>query len=428
MAKGIEYNDRFPLSRIFLWLENPRHEAQESEAQAIAALCSKQDILPLARDIAEHGLNPLERWALLSAKRRGNAPPSYYAAEGNRRLCALKLLHDPELAPPELRKHFAKIAEDFDPPSSVPVAIFEDKERAKHWLERIHNGEQGGVGRKGWNADAKQRFYGGSKNRTAQALLDYAETEGMLSSEERAGKLTTVQRFVGNNTFREALGLDTSVPDDFGRTRPKGEFDKLTRIFIRDLVGKTKVTSRMNKQQIVQYARALAEHATTKRVEPEPLSPAEAKGKKSKSKRKPVRPEKARHIEFDHDIQRGLEELKSEKLRSLYYSICSIELEPHAPLIAVGVWSFVETVTACAGRNEGTNFESFLSNQKLRDYGIKDDMATLRAVMGRIREYGNTTKHHPISATFNGDQLNNDMRAFKQVLVKCIEDAVSRKK
>ncbi|MEQ1490235.1 MAG: hypothetical protein ABL932_06750, partial [Terricaulis sp.] len=284
-------------------------------------------------------------------------------------------------------------------------------------------------GRKDWNSEQKQRFYGGAKNRVALALLDYAEEQGILSKDERAGKLTTVQRFVGNNTFREAIGLDTSVENELSRTRPKPEFDKLVKIFIRDLIGKVKVNSRMNSDKIVRYARSLGATAgvRTKRVEPEPVAPATATARKKK-KSKPVKPEHARHVEHDEEMQNGLDALKNEKLLSLYHSICDIELDPHTPIVAVGVWSFVETLTACAGRKDLQSFDAYLSKDKLRQYGISGELNTLRAVMNRIREYGNTTKHHPVAVTFNGDQLNNDMLTFRPVLIKCIAEAIANSK
>src|SRR4051794_5770659 len=94
-----KYVDAVAVGRIFLALENPRHEPFETEAQVIDYLCEKEDVYPLARDIAKHGLNPLERLALIELKKRqkGSGPANYYAAEGNRRICALKLLDDPEL-------------------------------------------------------------------------------------------------------------------------------------------------------------------------------------------------------------------------------------------------------------------------------------------------------------------------------------------
>jgi hypothetical protein len=427
-----KFIDDVPVSRIFLGLSNPRHEPYDAEAKVIARLCEKENVYPLARDIVKHGLNPLERLALvpLANSRKGSgASISYYAAEGNRRLCALKLLNDPDLAPANLRKAFEVLAEEWSSPvTAIAGAVFDDIEGVNLWLERIHNGPQGGIGRKDWNAEQKQRFDGGSKNKAAQALLDYAEAEKMITPEERVGKLTTVQRFLGNDIFREVLGFDQGNPDDVGRTRPKAEFDILTKRFIRDLVERKHVNSRMNKEEIIRYARPLASvpGVTSTRIEPETLSlGAGAKGKSTRRK-KPKKPARATHVRYEEQIFSALKSLGNEKLSSLYHSICSVDLDPHTPIVAIGTWSFFETLTACAGRNEGTSFDNFLSKNRLRNYGIDGDLSSMRDAMERIRAYGNTTKHHPISAIFNGDQLNNDMTALKTVILRCVEEAESK--
>lgn len=421
-----------PVGRIFLGLGNPRHKLVETEAMAIARLCEKELVYPLARDIAKYGLNPLERFALVPVDKAkaGGSNTNYTTAEGNRRICALKLLNDPDLAPANLRKAFEKLAEDSIAPSTVSAAVFSDLESFEMWLDRIHNGLQGGIGRKDWNADQKQRFDGGGKNKAAQALLDYAEAEKLLTAEERSGKLTTVQRFVGNSVFREVLGIDQENPDNIGRTRPKAEFDILVKRFIRDLVKGKEVTSRMNKDDIIKYARPLNSLAgvSSNRIETESLT-ANGSGKSKKLRRKkPKKPEKAKHVRYEEDVYAALKALGNEKLASLYHSICAIELDPHTPIVAIGTWSFFETLTACAGRNDDTSIDGYFSKAKLVTYGITGDTVSLRTAMGRIREYGNTTKHHKIAALFNGDQLNNDMTALKPVILKCIEEAAAKAK
>jgi hypothetical protein len=418
------------IGRIFLDLNNPRHVPFENEEQTIDYLCDKEDVYALARDIAKYGLNPLERFALLPVdKRRVRAAnASYNAAEGNRRVCALKLLADPDLAPAHLRKAFEKLATTWAPIRTVPAVVFDNEDAVSLWLDRIHSGPQGGIGRKDWNSEQKQRFSGGNKNKAAQVLLDYAQDLKMITAEERRGKLTTVQRFVGNDVFREALGLDQSDPGEIGRTRPKAEFDILVKRFIRDVVAKKDVTSRMNKEQIIKYARPLGSMSgvTTARIEPEGLLVA-SHSKTSKGRRRTPRvPEKAKHVTYEQEINDALKSFGNDKPKSLYYSITSIELEHHTPLVCIGAWAFFDTLTACAGRPSATSFESFLSKDRLRSYGLGDDTRSERSAVGRILEYGNSTKHHAFSATFNGDQLNNDMVTLKDLILKCIEDAAKK--
>lgn len=426
-----KFVETVPVGRIFLGLQNPRHDPYDSEDRAIARLCEIEEVYPLARDIVRNGLNPLERLALvpLDVGKKGGGVISYYAAEGNRRLCALKLLNDPDRAPAHLRKAFKALADAWSSPiNTIPGAVFDDIESVNLWLDRIHNGPQGGIGRRDWNAEQKQRFDGGSKNKAAQALLDYAQSEKMITPEERVGKLTTVQRFVGNDVFSEALGLDQGNADDVARTRPKAEFDALVKRFIHDLIDKKLVNSRMNKDAIIRYARPLSSipGVTSTRIEPESLSSGQGTKAKTARRKKPKKPERTRHVRYEEEIFIALQSFGNEKLISLYHSICTVELDPHTPLVAIGAWSFIETLTACAGRNENTSFDSFLSKNKLRSYNIEGDLSSMRDVLERIRSYGNTTKHHSIAGIFNGDQLNNDLAALKTVILKCLEEAAGK--
>ena len=41
-------------------------------------------------------------------------------------------------------------------------------------------------------------------------------------------------------------------------------------------------------------------------------------------------------------------------------------------MLAIGVWAFIETLTACAGRKPGTSFHTFLSKERLKRYGLGD--------------------------------------------------------
>jgi len=418
--------DPVPIGRIFLDLTNPRHVPFETEDECIAYLCQHEDVWPLARDIAAIGLNPLERVALIPIKGQKNA---YTMAEGNRRLCALKLLADPDRAPARHRKWLETLAAHRPPPKAFAGVVFDSEDEVRPWLERMHNGAYDGRGRRAWNAEQSQRYSGSNKNKVAQGFLDYAVKEGLISEEDRKGKLTTVQRFIGIDVFREALGLDQTNPEDLARTRPKAEFDTIARRFIRDLIDGSSVNSRMNKAKIIEYARPLNSlpGVTASRTEPESLGSAAegASAAKARQVRKPRKPEKVRHLQYAEEIASALNSYGNHKLQSLYHSICTVELEAHTPLVCIGAWAFMETLTACAGRNDGTSFNDFLSSNRLATYGLSGSKIAIRGALSRMQEYGNTTKHHALAATFNGDQLNNDLAVLEPVILKCIEGAAN---
>jgi hypothetical protein len=432
MAKTSVRVENVSLGRLFLWLENPRHDPVKTEQEAIRYLCEKESVLPIAKDIAENGLNPLDRVAFVAIPGSSTSKDkqSYHVVEGNRRLSALKLLRDPELAPPKLKSQFEKLAKTGTPIISIEGVVFPTKEDASVWLKRIHTGAQDGIGRRSWTAEQQARFDGDNKNKDAQLLLDFAQKEGLIAEEERGRKITTVQRFFGNAIFRDALGVDKSPDaDELLRTRPPEDVKVLTEIFMRDLVKGTKVNSRMNSDEIKKYARSLvaSQGVSGKRVDAVPVSPSKAGSRKGSVNRKPSKPDKARFIASENEITIALIKLGNEKLKSLYFSMTDVELENHTPLLAVGTWSFFETLTACNGRNEGTPFHSFLSKSKLQSYGITGKTNSLSVALQRINEYGNATKHDKLAALFNGQQLHNDIAILKEVILASIDEAISRK-
>ncbi len=432
MTKPKRIERSIPLDRIFLHHENPRHEPYETQSQVIEYLCSNEEVIQLARDITQHGLSPLDRFGVIIDHDTDGDDTTYIAAEGNRRICALMLLTDPELAPPERKKFFEKQAEIWSPITELPCVIFEDQDDLNLWLKRRHHGAAAGIGQKPWNADQKARHSGSSsRNRIALAFLDYAEKENLISADDRKRRLTTAQRYLGNSVMRETLGLDTSDPDDVKRNRTEEDFKVLSKQFINDMLDdEQEVNSRQNKESVETYARNLSSlpGQNHRRIEAEPILPAPegAKRRRRSPPCKAIRPQK---LPWESEISDALKTLRNWKLQNLYHSICSVPLQENTPLLAVGVWSFFETLTARAGRSAQTDFHSFLTQNRLQEYGLgtKSQVKPLRDALQRIQNYGNTTKHHDTAASFNGDQLFNDMDSLRDLIVKVIDDAISQK-
>lgn len=89
--------DAVSLNKLHLDALNPRHDPLNDEDEIIAQLYKSEQVLSLAKDIVAKGaLSPLDRTGVVELD--GN-PGHYVVVEGNRRTCALKLLHDPQKAP-----------------------------------------------------------------------------------------------------------------------------------------------------------------------------------------------------------------------------------------------------------------------------------------------------------------------------------------
>lgn len=254
---------------------NPRLDAVADEPKIIAALYRK-GIPKLAEHIAAHGLSPLKRLAVLKHDRVKN---HFIALEGNRRVCALKLLRDPSKAPHQAgRRLFEQLrARAGELPDRIRVVAFDEREAADKWLAVEHEGPQDGIGTVTWDSDEKARFNrrSGSKpnpNLQALALREYALTHQLVTSEENGQiNLTTLTRYLSTKLVRDMLGLENTT--DLTLWAPEAEFRTALQQFLRDALptGQPGVTplvnSRSKAPEREAYARQLREHgvaATTR--------------------------------------------------------------------------------------------------------------------------------------------------------------------
>lgn len=257
------------IQKIYLDNNNPRHDPIDNEASVIAHLVAHEQVKALAEDVVLQGMmNPLDRFAVIP---HPTAKGAYVVAEGNRRLCALKLLHDPDKSPNELtRKLFVKMARQLkNKIEDVDAVVFSNMPDASHWLSLRHEGPMDGVGTKSWNARGKERFsssLGSAKNPNVQAalLLQYALHKKFIDKEMHDGiSLTTITRFLSNPEFRAMLGLTNATSLEI--KVPQEEFDRAAIQFLCDAYsGKSGVTSRTNKADRVTYA----DHLKKKKIAP----------------------------------------------------------------------------------------------------------------------------------------------------------------
>lgn len=250
---------KIALEKIYLDAENPRHGPIENEKDIIDYLIKNENIKDLAKSIAEQGISPIEKIAVIPHPAEKDA---FIAAEGNRRTCALKLLSEPEKASDQAdRDYFLELSSKTDHrPKIIDVIIFDSAESAKNWVSLRHEGAQGGVGTKPWTPQQKARFNAKSnttkKNPDIQAslLLDYAIEQDIIT-EDNAKKLslTTITRYLGNPNFRNMLGLTSRHGLRINVTQ--NEFNKVLKKFISDLADPNgEVSSRTNSKDRINYA------------------------------------------------------------------------------------------------------------------------------------------------------------------------------
>lgn len=433
-----KYNRQFiQLDKIFLDLNNPRHIPHPSEVETINYLCENEDIFNLAKDIALYGLNPLENLAVVKDNKTG----TYVVAEGNRRLCAIKLLNDPYRAPQKLQKKFSELSRHWKGISELEVIVIEDEENVDLWLTRIHAGQQQGIGRRQWDSEQKTRHFGDSKNTLAQLVLDYAEQVELLATDTRKGKLSIVQRFVANNDFRNFINVSNNI-EEFNPSEINMEYFT---IFINDVVtGKIDTRTHSTSDQIREYVQL---NKNKQDVDVRKSTEANdtagdsshlidnindgsniiqdnlgnSAGKPQSDSIKNISPKPRTKLVNSKDLMDKLNLLKNYKLLKINYSLHEISVQKHAALITVGIWSFLEALTFLHGR-DGGELSAYINN-KFSSLGFdsKKDKAIREAVQ-RFHENGNTTKHHPTAANFNHDQIINDFEVITPLLIAIIND------
>lgn len=411
------------VDRIFLDQDNPRHKPYDTQDEVIDYLCNHESILSLARDIAANGLNPIEQFALIPDENADDDASTYVVAEGNRRICALMLLHDPDRAPAKLRNGFAQAASGWTGIGPLPCVSFEDRPAVDLWLTRIHDGEQGGIGRRKWSADQSARHTGSDKDKLALKLLDYAEKKGLISADERKNTLTTVTRYVTKAPVQSALGIDAGDLNKIRVTKREDDFDALLGKFLGDLAS-GHVNSRAKGAEVFKaYGRELGAVKVPGRGTVIPaLLDIDQGARQATRRRTKIKPRST--LAHEHEIMDGLKAIGSQKLVSLYNSITMVPLNPHAPLISVGAWAFLESLSAKAGRGENQDFPSYFDKNRRAKYGLPTgkDAKALTEALKHVATSGDVTKHDGTAALFNGEQLANDMDTLKILILKCIED------
>jgi len=334
-----------PLAKLHLDLENPRHEPAPSQAEVIAWLYKNEKVEALAKDIVnERALSPLDAIGVIDMA--GN-PGHFIVVEGNRRLCALLLLNDPDLAPtPDAKKLLHSLAVQVNVSSKVDVVHFGSRKDAKHWIDLRHLGPQEGQGVVRWNPTQKDRAAGGGANELAVAILDRAR-EGKWLGTEKPPALTTLTRYLKSREVRAALGLGHHRQLLF--THKQDEVDAALRQFIHDAMpikdgGTPKVHSRTNAKERAAYAIDFRDRGASPRTvlsKPVPPTPtARVKDNKAESSRNRPDPAKRQHLVPTGFVCNG----DDKNLRMLFNEMRRTQIDGHEFANTYLLRAFIERV------------------------------------------------------------------------------------
>ncbi|MEU1439526.1 hypothetical protein ABZ438_36455 [Streptomyces sp. NPDC005786] len=244
---------------------NPRHTHPTSSLeQSIAALLENhpEKLVRLARDISQHGVNPTDLTIVLVDGDRN------VVLEGNRRVAALMLLHNPALAPTEkLRKQFAAIARNGEVPRRLACVIAESRMQAEHWIKLKHTGENNGVGTVPWNPGEASRFKGrATPTEKARLFIEavhawFPDDLELLANARivREKRITNLGRMIADPTVRNRLGI--SVEGDVVLSSfPSARLHPILSRLFSDLAGPVSVDQIYSKRQREDYLQGVEDY------------------------------------------------------------------------------------------------------------------------------------------------------------------------
>lgn len=239
-------------------VENPRYDPQKNQIVAFETVINGQrnKLVALMRHIAENGLNPMKRPAVIQ-----NSQGRYAVVEGNRRLAALRILFKPEvLQGLNISQGSAKalkvIAKGFDGRGfeKMEVVLFDSRDEALPWVELEHTGQNEGAGTVPWDGIQTSRF---RKRDPALVVLDYSVAQGIaedgILSERQPFPVTTLRRLVNDPYVRNGMGIDVKL-GEVTSTVPHKELAKALRKILKDIGSGDKTVSDLKrKEQRAQY-------------------------------------------------------------------------------------------------------------------------------------------------------------------------------
>jgi hypothetical protein len=259
------------LTSLQLALDNPRHQDVGSQVEVLEWMLSEhrrigEKVLALAKDIVSYGLNPADHVMVMEHKTDSG---TYVVLEGNRRIAALRLLNNPDIAPTKRwKERFSKLSrQGYSPIRSVPCVVFHSRSEADHFVEIRHLGEAGGAGIVGWDALQKarheERKIGRSRNTDALEILSFViqrrdlfDEKTRQAASDDTFKITNLQRLLSDREFRQFLGLGRDKDGEIVFTTEPAEAAKAVTKVIEDFgPGENRMSVReiINKEKRKEY-------------------------------------------------------------------------------------------------------------------------------------------------------------------------------
>lgn len=204
---------------LYINPDNYRYvEEVQDEISAIIAMFKvnvgepRKEMINLANDIIEDGLNPFEMPIVCFDDEVGK----YVVYDGNRRITCLKLMtqyKDNKSVLDEL-PYVAEIYKlKYVGDNSIQCVVYDEADDAIHFLNKIHNDVNNGIGRKQWDSQAKMKANAAYGNKTkSYAIVEFLNTNKntdveLLEKMKTNRWISKLERVVSFSIFRDVYNI-----------------------------------------------------------------------------------------------------------------------------------------------------------------------------------------------------------------------------
>lgn len=203
------------IANLLLNVDNPRFDTTANQREAVGTIISElsKKMMVLIQSIIVDGLNPSELTMVTSTKKTGK----YKVLEGNRRIAALKLIHNPNMFKDKYKSFtngLKKILRNYhgNKINEVDCVIFTNEEEANRWIKLKHTGENNGKGVVSWDAQQVGRFDArvGGKESVGLQAINFLKNFDDKDINEKLQKtpITSFERLLTDRYIQSVLGLE----------------------------------------------------------------------------------------------------------------------------------------------------------------------------------------------------------------------------
>ena len=218
MKKNFNYK-KISIEDLYINPENYRYvDDANDEVNAIIYMFSvpngdpKKEMCNLSKDIIEDGLNPFEMPIVCF----DDDLKKHIVYDGNRRLTCIKLMTQYQ-DNATILEQIPSVSEiykmTYDVSDGIQCVVYDEPDDAKHFLNKIHQDLNEGIGRKQWDYYAKMKANSANGNKSkAYAIIELVRNnpnvDPELSKEMTTKKWTSkLERVVGFAKFKEIYNI-----------------------------------------------------------------------------------------------------------------------------------------------------------------------------------------------------------------------------